>query len=218
MGSLTQRVDDFLLKFAQRFDSAGGEPSSVRSEIELLRAVWPDNGGETASVSPTQLPACAHLEAALALGYAGPEAELALAVAPLCRDLQWTYSYPATSKEPDLSARIAFSQIVGRRGLLPHDRIHIGLTLMAPQTAYPPHVHPAIETYLVLAGSATWQAGSGTPTRRPPGTFILHPSNVAHAMTTDAEPLLAIWTWRGDLASPSVFLKTLSETSTLGTA
>jgi hypothetical protein len=27
---------------------------------------------------------------------------------------------------------------------------------------------------------------------------------MAHAMQTEAEPLLAIWSWRGDVTSPSV--------------
>jgi hypothetical protein len=29
---------------------------------------------------------------------------------------------------------------------------------------------------------------------------------MAHAMQTEAEPLLAIWSWRGDVTSPSVYL------------
>jgi len=154
------------------------------------------------------MPACDHLDAAVALGQAGSTGDLASAVAPLAGQLQWTYSYPTDGGQDgaDLARRIAFSQIVGRKGLVANADLHIGLTLMAPHTAYPPHAHPAVEVYLVVAGSATWQAGGAAATRQRPGAVIFHPGNVPHAMTTDDEPLLAIWTWRGDLASPSVYL------------
>jgi quercetin dioxygenase-like cupin family protein len=79
-----------------------------------------------------------------------------------------------------------------------------GFTLIAPHTHYPAHAHPAIELYLVIAGAATWGLGDAPAEIRPPGSVIVHPSGAPHAMTTGAEPLLALFTWRGDLAtSPS---------------
>jgi quercetin dioxygenase-like cupin family protein len=78
--------------------------------------------------------------------------------------------------------------------------------LIAPETRYPPHAHPAIETYLVIAGTALWSLGTAPGAAQPPGALILHPSGEAHAMRTQAEPLLAIWSWRGDVTSPSVYL------------
>ncbi|MCH8810086.1 MAG: hypothetical protein IH993_09695, partial [Proteobacteria bacterium] len=35
--------------------------------------------------------------------------------------------------------------------------------------------------------------------------FILHPSGVAHAMETEAEPLLALYVWYGDRAGAVTF-------------
>ena len=118
--------------------------------------------------------------------------------------LAWTYSYPARAGQPDLSSAVAFSQIIGPGGIRRSDRLRLGLTLIAPGTHYPPHAHPAVETYLVIAGTAFWRLGEAPAAAQPPGALILHPSGAAHAMQTGAEPLLAIWSWRGDVTSPSV--------------
>jgi quercetin dioxygenase-like cupin family protein len=76
---------------------------------------------------------------------------------------------------------------------------------VAPHTNYPAHAHPALELYHVISGRARWTAG-GTVEDRRPGDFILHPSGIRHAMSTSEEPLLTIYTWTGDVASPSRFL------------
>jgi hypothetical protein len=60
------------------------------------------------------------------------------------------------------------------------------------RTGYPPHAHPAIETYLVVAGNTAWQLGADALRRQPPGAVIFHPSGIAHTMETFAQPLLAI--------------------------
>lgn len=206
MSNLQQQVDDFLELTLQHLGAAEAM-APLQVEIAQLRSVWPKTGAAIGQATPTRLPACDYLDTALALGQTGATTDLVSAIAPLSAQLQWTYSYPADGERgKDLAERIAFSQIVGRKGLVANADIHVGLTLIAPYTSYPPHAHPAVEVYLVVAGSATWQAGHAAATRQPPNAVIFHPSNVPHAMTTDAEPLLAIWTWRGDLAAPSTYL------------
>lgn len=207
MSDLQQQIDTFLALTLQHLGTAEAA-AALQAEITLLRPHWPKQGAALSQVTPTRLPACDHLDAALALAQTGTTADLAVAIARLAGQLQWTYSYPADEEKDadNLADRIAFSQIVGRKGLIANADIHVGLTLMAPYTAYPPHVHPAVEVYLVVAGAATWQAGAAAPARQLPGTVIFHPGNIPHAMTTDLDPLLAIWTWRGDLTSPSIYL------------
>jgi hypothetical protein len=73
------------------------------------------------------------------------------------------------------------------------DEVCLGVTLIAPHTLYPLHRHNAVETYFVLSGTATWTAAGRSQTQ-PPGSFILHPSNIVHAMQTWDEPLLAVYT------------------------
>jgi quercetin dioxygenase-like cupin family protein len=210
MSSVNLQVDGFLDGFLNRLRSGVEEPV-VQDEVEALRAAWPGRTLQTASIEPERLPACDHLAFALERGAADREAGLAVSIGALAPALRWTYSYPTNSRDRDLSSKVAFAQIVGRRGLQPDSEIHIGLTLIAPHVVYPAHLHPAVELYLVIAGTALWQSAAAEPAMKPPGSVILHPSNVVHAMTTFEEPLLAIWTWRGDVASPSVYVNAQTE-------
>jgi quercetin dioxygenase-like cupin family protein len=85
----------------------------------------------------------------------------------------------------------------------PHCRV--GFTLIAPNTFYPMHAHPATELYWIIAGHAEWSA-SGARRIVPPGGFVLHQSNEPHAMRTFAEPLLALYSWSGDLDTAAFYL------------
>ena len=210
MNSVNLKVDGFLDGLRDRLLS-GVDEVSVQGEITALRAAWPGRTINAAAVEPEGLPVCDHLPFALERGTADCEANLALSIAALAPNLRWTYSYPTNPRDRDLSSKVAFAQIVGARGLQPDSKIHIGLTLIAPHVVYPAHLHPAVELYLVIAGTALWQNGLAEPAMMPPGSVILHPSNVVHAMTTFEEPLLAIWTWRGDLVSPSVYVNEQTE-------
>jgi quercetin dioxygenase-like cupin family protein len=82
----------------------------------------------------------------------------------------------------------------------------LGFTLIAPHTNYPAHAHPAIELYLVVAGAASWRLGDAQAEIRPPGSVIVHPSRAPHAMITGAGPLLALFTWRGDLVTSPAYV------------
>lgn len=96
-------------------------------------------------------------------------------------------------------------KIVGPNGLSDDSAVHLGLTPLAPHTHYPLHSHPAVELYLVLTGAALWRTSGRPFKRRQPGSAILHPTNIGHAMETADEPLLALYTWRGDLATAPVY-------------
>jgi quercetin dioxygenase-like cupin family protein len=208
MSNVQVSLENFLGALRRRYASgAASAAPAFASELQALLAVWPGPAPLLHPV-PSRSPAYEHLGDALAAGRRGTEASLATALAGLSGALAWGYGYPDRSDAPDLSSRVAFCEIVGPGGLLPSNDLRLGLTLIAPATHYPAHAHPAIETYLVVAGSALWQQGSDQPEVQPPGALIFHPSNISHAMRTDGDPLLAIYSWRGDLASPSVYLDT----------
>jgi mannose-6-phosphate isomerase-like protein (cupin superfamily) len=127
----------------------------------------------------------------------------ALAAAPDA--LAWHYHYAPRPGEADLSDRIAFAELIGPDGPLDAPDCRIGFTLMAPETLYPLHAHPAIELYLVLSGHARWT----TPTSDrivPPGDFVLHRSDEPHAMQTFGTPLLALYAWRGAIDVPAFYI------------
>jgi mannose-6-phosphate isomerase-like protein (cupin superfamily) len=174
-------------------------------ESQALLPLWPPPSS-IRQVEPGELPACAYLGAALKLGMAGPEAPIAAGLAKLAERLRWTYGYPPDPRYPGLELRIAFTEVLGGDAIWPSDRMLLGFTLIAPHTNYPAHAHPAIELYLVVAGAATWQLGEAPAVIRPPGSVIVHPSWAPHAMTTGVEPLLALFTWRGDLATSPTYV------------
>ena len=127
------------------------------------------------------------------------------AIAALHDRLPWFYHYPKPPDDPDLDQRVAFAELIGPGGPLANGNSLVGFTLMAPETFYPLHTHPAVELYMVVSGNAQWIV----PEREqlvPPGGFVLHRSGQPHAMRTFGEPLLAIYDWQGDLESPSVYM------------
>jgi mannose-6-phosphate isomerase-like protein (cupin superfamily) len=199
------------------YDPASGFLKVLHSRLSLIAAASPPQGPEARALlplwpalSPSQnveaatLPACDHLAEALELGIKGPESDIAGGLLQLTPRLRWTYSYPRDARYSGLESQLAFTEVLGKTGIWPSQRMLLGFTLIAPHTHYPAHVHPAIELYLVIVGAAGWTLGGSSAEIRPPGSVIVHPSGAPHAMTTRAEPLLALFTWRGDLAtSPS---------------
>jgi mannose-6-phosphate isomerase-like protein (cupin superfamily) len=123
---------------------------------------------------------------------------------PLLQSLPWRYGYTPRADVPGLENRMAWAELVGPVAPWRSDKLCLGLTAISPQTRYPEHAHPAVEVYYVLSGNALWTADGVTHTR-PPGSFILHPSGTIHVMETRAEALLAVYTWSGDVHSPSVY-------------
>ena len=80
--------------------------------------------------------------------------------------------------------------------------------MLGPGADYPLHAHEAEELYLPVAGTALWRRGEDAFVARLPGTPIHHPSFMPHAMRTEAEPMLALYLWRGgDLAAASRLLR-----------
>jgi quercetin dioxygenase-like cupin family protein len=118
--------------------------------------------------------------------------------------LPWRYSYAPRADAPDIGARMAWAELVGPIAPFKSRRVCLGLTAIGPGLLYPAHYHPAVETYLVLHGSARWTA-NGLTRQHPPGAFILHPANVIHAMKAGAEPLLAAYAWTGDVETLSAY-------------
>ncbi|MDD5348973.1 MAG: dimethylsulfonioproprionate lyase family protein [Chthoniobacteraceae bacterium] len=141
-------------------------------------------------------PATRHLEAAFQAGSAAT-ADLLATIRPVASHLPWRYSYTKRKDAPGIGRNIAFAELVGPKAPFQSDRVCLGLTLIGPGTLYPAHAHPAVELYYVVAGMAEWTAGENAQ-RPAPGAFVLHPSQVVHSMRTDAEPLLAVYSWSGD--------------------
>jgi hypothetical protein len=166
-------------------DDVGQEAARVLALLNPLPALagtFPEN----------EHPSTRHLEAALAPSDDTTD-DLLAAVRGVAYHLPWRYSYAKRSDAPGLEDNMAFAEIIGPEAPYVSERVCLGLTLIGPNTFYPPHRHPAIELYYVVAGEATWTA-NGSSRRNPPDAFILHDSQMIHAMQTHQRPLLAVYT------------------------
>ena len=131
--------------------------------------------------------------------------EIVQALAALPSGLAWNYHYKPRSGAEDLARHIAFAELIGPEGPLAAPACRLGFTLMAENTDYPLHAHPAVELYLVIAGRAEWRT-PGSAAIQAPGRLVLHASNQPHGMRTLAEPLLAVWCWSGNLDAPAFYI------------
>lgn len=195
---LVGHVKARLAKRAVADDEIGREAATL---MLLLQQLPPLSG----MFSPSTHPATRHLDAAF---QAGTEltSTLIAAIRPVAFHLPWRYSYAERADAPTLKDNVAFAEIIGPDAPFRSERVCLGLTLIAPDTYYPPHWHPAIELYFVVAGEAVWVA-NGIANPQSPGSFVLHPSRIIHAMQTNTFPLLAVYTWSGkDIVSSSKYV------------
>jgi hypothetical protein len=160
----------------------------------------------TRPTPPRQLAVCARLPDLP--GLAAPSTLALVRDLVACADgLEWRQTYADADFGAEFLQNYGWTELIGLRGPIPSARIACGFLLLGPDIEYPAHAHEAEELYLPLAGEALWMRGGGEFAARVAGTPIEHPSWTAHAMRTRAEPMLALYLWRGgDLAAKSTIL------------
>jgi hypothetical protein len=161
----------------------------------------------TRPAPPRLLPVCARLPDLPALA---PPSTLALVLelVACASGLEWRQTYGVADFGAAFLRSYGWTELIGLRGPFPSDRIACGFLLLGPEIEYPAHAHEAEELYLPLAGEALWMRGGGDFAPRAAGTPIEHPSWTPHAMRTLAQPMLALYLWRGgDLAAKSTILQ-----------
>jgi Dimethlysulfonioproprionate lyase len=120
-------------------------------------------------------------------------------VADLCRNhqlLMWRQTYAAGDVGDAFLRNYGYAEIVGMKSI-PSRRIACGFLILGPSTLYPRHRHEAEEIYIPLRGTARWEQSDAVWRERRPGAVIHHASDEPHSMQTGAEPLLALYIWRG---------------------
>ncbi|CAG0950207.1 MAG: transcriptional regulator [Rhizobiaceae bacterium] len=163
------------------------------------------------ALAPVSLPCLEYLPRAAAIAGGGAK-PLAQCLARHAADLRWAQTYSEADFGRDFLDRYGWTELVGTRGHFASDTIAAGFLLLGPHVVYPDHHHIAEEIYVPLTPLAEWRKGDGAFVRRGPGEVIHHPSNVGHAMRTGAEPLLALYLWRG---GPLAQKSTLTGASTV---
>lgn len=202
---MIEAVEDFVEVVIANFESAEKEGEAAAGDARRAIALMREESlaaCETAAASTT---ACIHWEAVLAMAEASGQAPAAGALRRIGPALRWKslkeyYGAPAAGLSDDMAACF----VTGQEGGLFATRTYgLFLLLLGPYTLYPLHAHPMIELYYPLAGTADWKRGDEDWTPKTPGTFIHHPSGVAHATRPDTEPMLAFGVVFGDLGTPA---------------
>ena len=115
--------------------------------------------------------------------------------------MKWSFSLSAIRDQPSaFRGRFYYTQIAGPEGLIVDHRFRFGIYLQMPETFYPSHSHEAEELYLPLTGTGQWQKDDGEFEPVASGSLIRHAPYQPHAMLTHGAPLLALWSWTGNLS------------------
>ena len=166
-------------------------PAAYRDWLAML-----PEAPETRPAAPAGLPVLDWLPRARSCAVSETQA-LVDAVAAMAGRLPWGQNYSADDFGSAFQARYGFMELIGPRGPLAADDVACGLLMFAPETEYPQHRHEAEEIYIVLAGRAKWRAGAEDYREEPPGAVLHRPPWVPHATRMGAEPMLALYLWRG---------------------
>jgi hypothetical protein len=199
----TERLLALVATLRDAFSVDIGVDASVTAEIRRVDLLLTRVTGQSAPLQPTHHPLARHLPAVLDhTRRTAPN--VAAALGPIAERLPWRYGYAPRGDTPDLDSAMGWAELVGPVAPIVSREVCFGLTLIGPHTHYPPHRHPATELYRIVVGHPHWTVDATTSVRGP-GTAILHESNVVHAMRTEDEPLLAIYSWTGDVDTPSAW-------------
>ena len=202
---------DFLTAVRRLLAAAEGAAApDAAVETARLAAVLSSIAAGTGDVrlAPAAgLGVCRWWDAALDGASAGPAAAVADALRALGPSLSWTQNPNYRRRPPDAGfldnygyAVIAGPPQAASPPLVVEHRLAMGVLLLGPGTHYPLHAHPAAELYLAL-GAGDWWRDAGPWRREAAGALIHHPPHMPHALRAGPAPLLAVYLWRGDLAT-----------------
>lgn len=146
-------------------------------------------------VTPFHIPAADLLTAETGLTTT-PYTALRDAIIAAAPHAQRRETYKDTDIGDDFMSRFGCYCIIGDGGAFQSQYMWCWIVYMPAHLPYPFHHHPGEETYLILAGEATFHA-DGTPSKtlRAGDTFF-HATNQPHATDPHAAPMLALVLWR----------------------
>ncbi len=199
-------VFDELLSGMRRFLAGfGGEPVA-----RFTRAI--DWSMPARDLAPRGLPCLVHL--ARATGLADDRSRpLTQFLRDHAGEFHWGQTYTSADFGQNFMDNYGWLEVFGTRGHFENAEVAGGFLILGPGIEYPDHHHVAEEIYIPLTGGTEWRMGDGAWQQRTAGEVIHHASNVSHAMRTGAEPLLALYLWRG---GPLAARSTISGTAGQG--
>jgi mannose-6-phosphate isomerase-like protein (cupin superfamily) len=183
-------LKEFLLDAAHALDRT--RHPVARNVAGLLATIDVDDDWQISQEVPSL--------AALPMALAAPGCHRATrTLAGIADKLAWTErTRTRPSGHVDIRCSVA---IVGPQGMITDERFKFGIYLQPPGMFYPAHRHEAEELYFVLSGKAQWEKDGAGFEPVAGGDLIHHAPYQAHAMRTQDEPLLALWSWTGNLSN-----------------
>jgi Dimethlysulfonioproprionate lyase len=189
-GNAVTKIPDELLEAFHNY-LARADSALVRDFLGEIAWAMPER-----QLAANELPCLAQLARAAEL--AGPaEAEMAGRLLRDAAALAWGQTYTTADFGQHFVDNYGWMELFGTRGHFANDTVAAGFLVLGPDVVYPDHHHVAEEVYIPLTGGTEWRMGDGPFVKRNGGEVIHHASNVNHAMRTGAEPLLALYLWRG---------------------
>lgn len=149
-------------------------------------------------------PRCGFLDEAL--GAVDAPLALRLAQAIGQADLYWE-SYDAYASDtigPHFPRRHAYASLIADVDPTWARDIDVGFLLIAPNTLYRDHHHPASELYVPLTGPSRWRFGTDQSwITRQAGEAVWNPPNQVHATWVGDVPLLCLYVWTEGVLLPA---------------
>jgi quercetin dioxygenase-like cupin family protein len=168
--------------------------SSVKPFFDRCHAALKTPGTPKPGHKPSHFPVCDHIPEGLRVtAEISPElARLADAFGRLAPRLNWHRRDGLKHEDSRFPEGHANATLIGHDGIEYHENVRLGVSLIAPDVAYPKHNHPPEEGYLVMSGG-DWRQDDGEWFRREPGETVHNIPNIWHAMRAGEAPLLALW-------------------------
>lgn len=190
--SFSALLDGIVARLGGRSEAAIFLPQLLK-----LRDLPCDPGGDK---EPHSLPVEVYWATALAGDPLGPIcATLAVEMRQGRHAWRQNRNYRAQPPSGTFLANYGYLECVGPESAYRVTDFRLGFLLLGPKTLYPPHHHPAEEIYLPLGPARWFKDGEGWQ-EKPAGAVIHHLPDCSHATESGAQPLAAIYLWRGAIA------------------
>ncbi|MFO7966423.1 MAG: dimethylsulfonioproprionate lyase family protein [Archaeoglobaceae archaeon] len=199
-----EKVERFIESVKRAFEVHNAS-DDLKREIDAVIREIDSHELKINNPVPTILPVCKYLQDAWAQATQESIEPIIDSIKHLTPNLVWHQGYAESEMSMDFSDNFGIADVIGPYGLVFSTSFKLGMVLLGPETWYPPHAHPSTEIYYILWGEAEWYAGEDSSVKNA-GSMIFHHSNEPHAMLTRKNPLLAIYTWRGNIQTNSKFL------------
>lgn len=187
------QLHEFLTATREAFAARTGSDTPSAAAMKRVSASIDTVAPSSRFPNPRKLPACAHLDAALAGAMQGPAdiARVARAIDALVPELSWRRK---SNDDPAFANGHANTDILGSAPEAIEQRhdVWIGLSLLAPEVTYPDHSHPPEEVYLALT-RGFWRHEAKAWHEPGVGGIVYNPRGITHAMRSGPAPFLAIW-------------------------